>query len=130
MIEAFNLLNRTNVNELNTVYGALVSPLRSFGRRLRPGPPGSSNFPSISSFRSDGTLVQISHAWTNEQGVPLVLPLFDMVTTPEAACELPALFDGQLIVHGDDHDGKRRSASSLTCGSGEPKALPPTIAFS
>ena len=51
VIEAFNLLNRTNVNELNTVYGPLSRPCDPSAGRSRPGPPGSSNFPSISSSR-------------------------------------------------------------------------------
>src|SRR5262249_53093828 len=34
VIEAFNLLNRTNVTQLNTVYGPLTSPLASFTRSI------------------------------------------------------------------------------------------------
>jgi hypothetical protein len=34
VIEAFNVLNRTNVTQVNTVYGPLLAPLRSFGRAI------------------------------------------------------------------------------------------------
>src|SRR6185436_13585091 len=37
VIEAFNLLNRTNVTEVNSVYGPLLTPLRSFGRSIAAG---------------------------------------------------------------------------------------------
>ena len=36
--EAFNLLNRTNVTRLNTVYGPLLTPVASFGRPIEAGP--------------------------------------------------------------------------------------------
>jgi hypothetical protein len=35
--EAFNVLNRTNVTRVNTVYGSLLTPLRSFGRPIDAG---------------------------------------------------------------------------------------------
>src|SRR5207249_12116121 len=38
VIEAFNVLNRTNVTQVNTVYGPLLTPLRSFGRPTGAGP--------------------------------------------------------------------------------------------
>jgi hypothetical protein len=34
VVEAFNVLNRTNVTQVNTVYGPLPTPLRSFGRPI------------------------------------------------------------------------------------------------
>jgi hypothetical protein len=34
VVEAFNLLNRTNVTQLNAIYGAGTSPLSSFGRAI------------------------------------------------------------------------------------------------
>ena len=34
VVEAFNLLNRTNVTQMNTVYGPLLTPLGSFGRAI------------------------------------------------------------------------------------------------
>ncbi len=34
VVEAFNLLNRTNVTQLNNVYGFGASPLASFGRAI------------------------------------------------------------------------------------------------
>jgi len=38
VIEAFNVLNRTNVTQLNTVYGPLLASLPSFGRPIEAGP--------------------------------------------------------------------------------------------
>jgi hypothetical protein len=38
VIEAFNLLNRTNGTQVNTVYGPTLTPLRSFGRPVEAGP--------------------------------------------------------------------------------------------
>jgi hypothetical protein len=38
VVEAFNLLNRSNVTQVNTVYGPLTTPLRSFGRPIAEGP--------------------------------------------------------------------------------------------
>ena len=38
VIEAFNVLNRTNVTQLNAVYGPLLAPLQSFGRPIEAGP--------------------------------------------------------------------------------------------
>ncbi|MEP6610037.1 MAG: TonB-dependent receptor, partial [Burkholderiaceae bacterium] len=38
VIEAFNLLNRTNVTQANTVFGPLSTPLGSFGHPLGAGP--------------------------------------------------------------------------------------------
>jgi hypothetical protein len=38
VVEAFNVLNRTNVTRVNTVYGPLLTPLGSFGRRIDAGP--------------------------------------------------------------------------------------------
>ena len=38
VVEAFNVLNRTNVTQVNTVYGQLLTPLRSFGRAIEAGP--------------------------------------------------------------------------------------------
>lgn len=37
VIEAFNVLNRTNVTQVNTVYGPDLAPLRSFGRAIGAG---------------------------------------------------------------------------------------------
>jgi hypothetical protein len=37
VVEAFNLLNRTNVTQVNTVYGPLLTPGRSFGRPIQAG---------------------------------------------------------------------------------------------
>jgi Carboxypeptidase regulatory-like domain/TonB dependent receptor len=37
VVEAFNVLNRTNVTQVNTVYGPLLTPLRSFGRAIEAG---------------------------------------------------------------------------------------------
>jgi hypothetical protein len=37
VIEAFNVLNRTNVTQVNTVYGPLLTPLRFFGRPIEAG---------------------------------------------------------------------------------------------
>jgi hypothetical protein len=37
VVEAFNVLNRTNVTQVNTVYGPLLTPLRSFGRPVGAG---------------------------------------------------------------------------------------------
>jgi hypothetical protein len=37
VVEAFNVLNRTNVTQVNTVYGPLLTPLRSFGRPIGAG---------------------------------------------------------------------------------------------
>ena len=37
VVEAFNLLNRTNVTQVNTVYGPLLAPSRSFGRAIEAG---------------------------------------------------------------------------------------------
>lgn len=34
VVEAFNVLNRTNVTRLNSVYGFGASPLASFGRAI------------------------------------------------------------------------------------------------
>jgi hypothetical protein len=34
VVEVFNVLNRTNVTQVNTVYGPLLAPLRSFGRAI------------------------------------------------------------------------------------------------
>jgi hypothetical protein len=34
VVEAFNVLNRTNVTQLNGVYGLGTSPLASFGRPI------------------------------------------------------------------------------------------------
>ena len=38
VIEAFNVLNRTNVTQVNTVYGPFLTPLRSFGLATDAGP--------------------------------------------------------------------------------------------
>jgi len=38
VVEAFNVLNRTNVTQVNAVYGPLPTPLRSFGRPIGAGP--------------------------------------------------------------------------------------------
>jgi hypothetical protein len=38
VVEAFNVLNRTNVIQVNTVYGPLLTPLRSFGQAIEAGP--------------------------------------------------------------------------------------------
>ena len=38
VIEAFNVLNRTNVTQVNAVYGPLLAPLQSFGRPIEAGP--------------------------------------------------------------------------------------------
>jgi len=38
VVEAFNLFNRTNVTEVNAVYGPLLVPLQSFGRAMAAGP--------------------------------------------------------------------------------------------
>jgi hypothetical protein len=37
VVEAFNLLNRTNVSQLNAVYGPLLTPASSFGRPIEAG---------------------------------------------------------------------------------------------
>jgi hypothetical protein len=37
VVEAFNVLNRTNVTQVNTLYGQLLTPLRSFGRPIEAG---------------------------------------------------------------------------------------------
>jgi len=37
VVEAFNLLNRTNVLEINAVYGQLLSPRPAFGRPIKAG---------------------------------------------------------------------------------------------
>lgn len=37
VIEAFNLLNRTNVTQINAVYGPLLTPASGFGRSLEAG---------------------------------------------------------------------------------------------
>ena len=37
VVEAFNVLNRTNVTQVNTVYGPLLAPFRSFGRAIEAG---------------------------------------------------------------------------------------------
>ncbi len=37
VIEAFNVLNRTNVTQVNAVYGPLLAPLQSFGRPIEAG---------------------------------------------------------------------------------------------
>jgi len=37
VVEAFNVLNRTNMTQMNTVYGPLLAPLRSFGRAIEAG---------------------------------------------------------------------------------------------
>jgi hypothetical protein len=39
VVEAFNLLNRPNITELNTVYGSGPDPLRSFGRSIEAAAP-------------------------------------------------------------------------------------------
>ncbi len=38
VIEAFNVLNRTNVTQVNAVHGPFLTPLRSFGRPIETGP--------------------------------------------------------------------------------------------
>jgi hypothetical protein len=38
VVEAFNLLNRTNVTQVNTVRGPFLQPLGSFGRATEAGP--------------------------------------------------------------------------------------------
>jgi hypothetical protein len=38
VVEAFNVLNRTNVTQVNMVYGPLLTPFRSFGRAIEAGP--------------------------------------------------------------------------------------------
>ena len=38
VVEVFNVLNRTNVTHVNSVYGPLLTPLRSFGRPIEAGP--------------------------------------------------------------------------------------------
>lgn len=38
VVEAFNVLNRTNVTQVNTVHGPSLTPLRSFGRPVEAGP--------------------------------------------------------------------------------------------
>jgi hypothetical protein len=38
VVEAFNVLNRTNVTQMNTVYGPFLTPLRSFGLATEAGP--------------------------------------------------------------------------------------------
>jgi hypothetical protein len=37
VVEAFNVLNRTNVTQVNTVYGPLLTPSRFFGRPIEAG---------------------------------------------------------------------------------------------
>jgi hypothetical protein len=37
MVEAFNVLNRTNVTRVNTIYWPFLAPLRSFGRAIDAG---------------------------------------------------------------------------------------------
>jgi Carboxypeptidase regulatory-like domain/TonB dependent receptor-like, beta-barrel len=37
VVEAFNVFNRTNVTQVNTVYGPLLAPFRSFGRAIEAG---------------------------------------------------------------------------------------------
>ena len=37
VVEAFNLLNRTNVSQINAVYGQLLTPRPSFGRPIEAG---------------------------------------------------------------------------------------------
>lgn len=37
VVEAFNVLNRTNVTQVDAVYGPLLAPLRSFGRAIEAG---------------------------------------------------------------------------------------------
>ena len=44
VVEAFNVLNRTNVTQVNTVYGPFVTPLRSFGRPIGAGPARQMQF--------------------------------------------------------------------------------------
>jgi hypothetical protein len=34
VVEAFNLLNRTNVTEVNAVYGGMMSPAAAFGQAV------------------------------------------------------------------------------------------------
>jgi hypothetical protein len=36
-VEAFNLLNRTNVSQINAVYGALLTAAPAFGRPIEAG---------------------------------------------------------------------------------------------
>jgi hypothetical protein len=38
VVEAFNVLNRGNVAQVNTVHGPFLTPLRSFGRPIEMGP--------------------------------------------------------------------------------------------
>jgi hypothetical protein len=38
VVEAFNVLNRTNVTQVNTVYGPRLTALQSFGRTIETGP--------------------------------------------------------------------------------------------
>lgn len=38
VVEAFNVMNRTNVTQINTVYGPFQTPLPSFGRPITAGP--------------------------------------------------------------------------------------------
>ncbi|MEO7156832.1 MAG: TonB-dependent receptor, partial [Vicinamibacterales bacterium] len=38
VVEAFNLLNRTNVIEVNNIFGPLLTPRASFGRAIEAGP--------------------------------------------------------------------------------------------
>jgi len=37
VVEAFNLLNRTNVSEINAVYGQLLTSRPAFGRPIEAG---------------------------------------------------------------------------------------------
>ena len=37
VVEAFNLLNRTNVSQINAVYGPLLTPRPAFGRPIEAG---------------------------------------------------------------------------------------------
>jgi hypothetical protein len=37
VVEAFNLLNRTNVSQINAVYGQLLTPRPAFGRPIEAG---------------------------------------------------------------------------------------------
>jgi hypothetical protein len=38
VVEAFNLLSRTNVTQINTVFGPLLTPSEMFGRSIEAGP--------------------------------------------------------------------------------------------
>jgi hypothetical protein len=44
VLEAFNLLNRTNVSQINAVYGALFTPRPAFGRPIEAGIPRQIQF--------------------------------------------------------------------------------------